>query len=48
MRCKACDTLLTDEELKDLDPLTGQPVELCSVCNEISEDAVDDWNGEEL
>lgn len=46
MRCKACDVLLTDEELKETDPLTGQPSDLCSECLGVSDSAIEYWNEE--
>lgn len=40
MRCKACDTLMTDDELKRIDKLSGDYTELCSHCEEVSNDAL--------
>lgn len=48
MRCKACDTLLTTEELKRIDPLSGQENELCSDCGDVSDDAIEDLGGCEI
>ena len=43
-RCKACDTILTEFELKKVDRLTGLHLDLCGRCNKISDDAIsDDW-----
>lgn len=40
MRCKACDTLMTDDELKKLDKLTGDYTELCGTCEDASNEAL--------
>ena len=43
-RCKACDTILTEHELKKVDRLTGLHLDLCSACNKVSDSAIaDDW-----
>jgi hypothetical protein len=43
-RCKACDTILTEHELKKVDRLTGLHLDLCSTCNKVSDSAIaDDW-----
>jgi hypothetical protein len=47
MRCKACDILMTDEELKKLDKLTGEYTELCSDCEEVSNYALYDYEEDE-
>lgn len=41
MRCKACDTILEDRELKRKDKQTGEYLDLCDVCFSISEEAID-------
>jgi hypothetical protein len=43
-RCKACDTILNDSELKKKDPLTGHHLDLCSVCLSYSNDAILDMD----
>jgi hypothetical protein len=40
MRCKACDTLMTEDELKKLDKLTGDYTELCGTCEDASNEAL--------
>lgn len=40
MRCKACDTLMTDDELKKIDKLTGDYTELCGHCEDASNEAL--------
>lgn len=44
-RCKACNVVLFDEELTTKDPATGEYLELCFKCQEISDnpEAVDDF-----
>ena len=44
-RCKACNVVLFDEELTTKDPTTGEYLELCFKCQEISDnpEAVDDF-----
>lgn len=37
-RCKACDVILFEEELKTIDPFTGQYIELCFNCLSIALD----------
>ncbi len=32
MRCKACDRVLTDREMRYMDPNTDEPLDLCSGC----------------
>ena len=46
-RCKACDVILGEYELKRIDKLTGFHVDLCNVCYSHSNDAmVDDRSAE--
>ncbi len=46
-RCKACDVILGEYELKRIDKLTGIHVDLCNVCYSHSNDAmVDDRSAE--
>ena len=40
MRCKGCNTLLQDDELKMIDPLTEDNVELCRTCLGHADDAL--------
>jgi len=35
-RCKACDTIMTEHEMKKKDPETGEYLDLCSVCDDES------------
>ena len=43
-RFKACDTMLTEHELKKIDRLTGLHLDLCGVCNRASDSALgDEW-----
>jgi hypothetical protein len=39
-RCKACDTIMTEYELKRIDVLTGHHLDLCNVCSSYSNDAI--------
>ena len=52
MRCKACDVLLTDKEAAFKDPMTGHYLDLCSECNNVSQDtlmqAVEDYNTNQI
>ena len=43
MRCKACNAVFTEDEQKEIDPLTGEASELCSECMGVSNDAVENW-----
>ena len=55
-RCKACDVILNEYELKRIDHQTGQHLDLCNECASYSNDAVleevnkvfDNLNEEEL
>lgn len=42
MRCKACNVILTDQELKLKDKTTGQYLDLCGECYMHSQEAVYD------
>ena len=44
-RCKACDTIMNEYELKRIDHNTGLHLDLCNVCARYSMDAMQDaWN----
>lgn len=45
MRCKCCDTLLTNHELTLEDPITGEPLDTCEVCIAAS-DGYEDYDEE--
>lgn len=40
MRCRSCDTLLNEREVKKKEKSTGEFLDLCSYCYEISQEAV--------
>lgn len=40
MRCKACNVVLTDDELRKIDKLTGDYTELCGYCEDSSNAAL--------
>ena len=43
-RCKACDVILTEAELKRKDRVTGLHLDLCNTCLKHSDQAIeDDW-----
>ena len=46
-RCKACDVILTEHELKKKDRITGLFLDLCGTCIDISDEAVQDFWTEE-
>ena len=46
-RCKACDTIMNEWELKRIDMMTGLHLDLCNVCKSHSNDAITE-NGEEM
>jgi len=41
-RCRACDDIMEEWEMKAIDPLTGTYTELCSVC--ITDDFPEDYS----
>ena len=41
-RCKACDVILNEYELKRIDNHTGMHLDLCNVCASYSDDAMSD------
>ena len=44
-RCKACDTIMSEYELKRTDRSTGLHLDLCNECAKYSTDAMQDaWN----
>ena len=45
-RCKACDVILGEYELKRIDKLTGHHVDLCNVCYSHSNDAIEEASSE--
>ena len=50
-RCKACDVILTEGELRKIDRYSGLHLDLCSECNRVSDDALEgNWSekGEEI
>jgi len=47
-RCKACDTILTESELRKVDRYTGLHLDLCGECNRASDDALEgNWSQKE-
>lgn len=46
MRCRACDTILADHELRRKDKETGEFLDLCDKCTYESDLAVDDFGWE--
>lgn len=44
MRCKACDQILEDRELKRKDKQTGEYLDLCDECYVASEEAMEDFD----
>lgn len=42
MRCRACDVLLTEYDLKQKDKTTGEHLDLCTVCRHESNQALYD------
>ena len=45
-RCKACDVILNEHELKKIDKETGLHLDLCNICLAHSDDAMHDSLGE--
>ena len=44
-RCKACDVILTESELRKVDRYSGLHLDLCSGCHRISDDALEgNWS----
>ena len=40
MRCKSCDTLLNEREVKKKEKSTGEFLDLCAYCYEASQEAL--------
>ncbi len=44
-RCKACDVILTEAELRKRDRVTDEHLDLCSVCHLASDEAIEEnWS----
>ena len=44
-RCKACDVILTEAELRKRDRVTNEFLDLCSECNSVSDEAIEEnWS----
>jgi len=44
-RCKACDVILTETELRKKDRVTDEFLDLCSECHTASEEAIEEnWS----
>ena len=44
-RCKACDVILTEAELRKRDRVTDEHLDLCAVCHTASEEAIEEnWS----
>jgi hypothetical protein len=44
-RCKACDVILTEAELRKKDRVTDEYLDLCSVCYSASDEAIEEnWS----
>ena len=44
-RCKACDVILTEAELRKKDRVTDEFLDLCSECRTASEEAIEEnWS----
>ena len=44
-RCKACDVILTEAELRKKDRVTDEFLDLCSECHAASEEAIEEnWS----
>ena len=44
-RCKACDVILTEAELRKKDRVTDKFLDLCSECHTASEEAIEEnWS----
>ena len=41
-RCKACDVILTEAELRKKDRVTNEFLDLCSECHTASEEAIEE------
>ena len=44
-RCKACDVILTEAELRKRDRVTDEHLDLCTVCHSASDEAIEEnWS----
>ena len=44
-RCKACDVILTEAELRKRDRVTDEYLDLCSTCHSASDEAIEEnWS----
>jgi len=44
-RCKACDVILNEYELRRRDRITDEHIDLCSVCHSASDEAIEEnWS----
>jgi regulatory protein YycI of two-component signal transduction system YycFG len=44
-RCKACDVIMTEAELRKRDRVTDEHLDLCSVCHSASDEAIEEnWS----
>ena len=44
-RCKACDVILTEAELRKRDRVTDEHLDLCAVCHSASDEAIEEnWS----
>lgn len=44
-RCKACDVILTEAELRKRDRVTNEFLDLCSECHSVSDEAIEEnWS----
>ena len=44
-RCKACDVILTEAELRKRDRVTDEFIDLCSDCHSASDEAIEEnWS----
>ena len=41
-RCKACDVILTEAELRKRDRITDEHLDLCAVCHSASDEAIEE------
>lgn len=47
-RCKACDVILTEAELRKRDRVTGEFLDLCSDCHTVSDEAIEEnWSADD-
>lgn len=43
-RCKACNTILTEEEMISIDPVTEQYYDMCFRCTGLGEEGEDEFD----